>query len=119
MDIQPINPGHMLVIPNEHFQDLSDLPIDLGQHLFSIAQKLTAGLKNSGILCQGVNVFIADGKAAMQEVMHIHIHVIPRFQDDGFGFQFSPRYAELPTREELEKNAYHIKQALELEWKDK
>lgn len=113
MDIQPINPGHMLVIPNEHHPSLETLPVDLGQHIFSVAQKMASALRNSGIQCDGVNLFLADGKAAMQEVFHFHLHVIPRFEGDGFGFQFSPRYAELPTRDELEKNAFHIQRSLE------
>lgn len=113
MDIQPINPGHMLVIPNEHYPSLETLPIELGQHIFSVAQKIASALRNSGIQCEGVNLFLADGKAAMQEVFHFHLHVIPRFEGDGFGFQFSPRYAELPTRDELDKNAYHIQRSLE------
>ena len=114
MDIQPINPGHMLVIPNEHHPSLETLPEDLGQHIFSIAQKMASALRNSGIQCDGVNLFLADGKAAMQEVFHFHLHVIPRFEGDGFGFQYSPRYAELPTRDELEKNAFHIQRSLEM-----
>lgn len=113
MDIQPINPGHMLVIPNDHSKDLADLPPETGKHIFAIAQNLAAALKKSGIRCEGINLFLADGKAAMQEVFHFHLHVIPRFEDDGFGFQFSPRYAELPTRDELNKNAFYIKQVLE------
>lgn len=113
MDIQPINPGHLLVIPNEHSKDLNDLPPETGMHIFSIAQNLAAALRRSGILCEGINIFLADGKAAMQEVFHIHLHVIPRFDGDGFGFQFSPRYAELPTRDELDKNAFYIKQVIE------
>lgn len=113
MDIQPINPGHLLVIPNEHSKDLNDLPPETGMHIFSIAQNLAAALRRSGILCEGINIFLADGKAAMQEVFHFHLHVIPRFDGDGFGFQFSPRYAELPTRDELDKNAFYIKQVIE------
>ncbi|MGB2963407.1 MAG: HIT family protein [Anaerolineales bacterium] len=113
MDIQPINPGHMLVIPNEHIPILNDLPPDTGKHLFGVAQELAQALRGSGILCEGINLFLADGKAAMQEVFHFHLHVIPRYEGDGFGFQLSPRYAELPTRDELEKNAFYIKQALE------
>jgi len=113
MDIQPINPGHMLVIPNEHHPSLESLPVDLGQHIFSVAQKTASALRSSGIQCEGVNLFLADGKAAMQEVRHFHLHVIPRYEGDGFGFQFSPRYAELPTRDELEKNAFHIQRSLE------
>jgi histidine triad (HIT) family protein len=113
MDIQPINPGHILIIPNEHFVGLTDLPPETGQHIFAVSQKLAQALRSSGLRCEGINLFLADGKTAMQEVFHFHLHVIPRFEDDGFGFQFSPRYAELPTRDELEKNAFHIKRSLE------
>ena len=113
MDIQPINPGHILIIPNEHFIGLEDLPPEIGQHIFLIGQKLALALRNSGLQCEGINLFLADGKAAMQEVFHFHLHVIPRYENDGFGFQFSPRYAELPTRDELEKNAFHIKRSFE------
>ena len=113
MDIQPINSGHLLIIPNEHFAGLDDLPPEIGQHIFVVGQRLALALRGSGLQCEGINFFLADGKAAMQEVFHFHLHVIPRYEDDGFGFQFSPRYAELPTRDELEKDAFHIKRALE------
>jgi histidine triad (HIT) family protein len=113
MDIQPINPGHLLIIPNAHCDGLEDLPLETGQHIFSVGQRLAKALRESGLRCEGINFFLADGKAALQDVFHFHLHVIPRFEDDGFGFQFSPRYAELPTRDELENNAFHIKRALE------
>jgi histidine triad (HIT) family protein len=113
MDIQPINPGHLLVIPNDHHQDLQELPPETGKHIFKVAQRLAAALRDSGVKCEGINIFIADGKVAFQDVFHFHLHIIPRYTDDGFGLQFSPRYAELPTRDELEKNAFYIKQAIE------
>jgi len=112
LDIQPINPGHLLVLPNEHHQELNDLPQESGKHIFGIAQKLALAVRKSGIRCEGINLFLADGKVALQDVPHFHLHIIPRFEGDGFGLQFSPRYAELPTRDELEKNAFHIQQAL-------
>jgi len=113
MDIQPINPGHMLVLPNEHITHLTELDPELTSHLFLTARKMAAGLMDSGIEAEGFNLWLADGKAAFQEVPHAHVHVIPRFGGDGFSFDFSPRYFELPTRDELEKNAYHIRGALE------
>ena len=84
MDIQPINPGHMLVIPNEHYPSLESLPPESGQHIFSVSQKIAHALRSSGIQCEGINFFLADGKAAMQEVFHFHLHIIPRFEGDGF-----------------------------------
>jgi histidine triad (HIT) family protein len=112
MDIQPINPGHMLVIPNQHIPDLASLPTETGEHIFVVGQKLAAALRHSSVQCEGVNFFLADGKAAMQDVFHFHLHIIPRFEGDGFGFQFSPRYAELPTREELNQIGFHMKKAI-------
>lgn len=113
MDVQPINAGHVLVVPNEHHQGLEDLKPETGKHLFSLAQRIAKALRKSGIQSQGINLFLADGKEAMQEVPHLHLHVIPRFEDDGFEFHFSPTYFELPTRDELDKNAHHIKQSLQ------
>ena len=113
MDIQPINPGHMLVMPIEHITHLTELEPDLSAHLFLTARKMAAGLMDSGIEAEGFNLFLADGKAARQDVPHAHIHVIPRFKGDGFSFEFSPRYFELPTRDELDKNAYFLRQALD------
>jgi histidine triad (HIT) family protein len=112
MDIQPFNPGHMLVIPNEHYPEFNDLPTETGKHIFGISQELAQAVRKSGIHCEGINLFLADGKVAMQEVPHFHLHIIPRYEGDGFGFDFIPRYAELPTRDELNKNAAHIQQAL-------
>lgn len=112
MDIQPINAGHLLVMPNEHIPDLTSISPEIVSHIILVTQKLAYAIRESGVQCEGINLFLADGKAAMQEVPHFHLHIIPRYQDDGFGFQFSPRYAELPTREELNDNAFHIKQAL-------
>ncbi len=114
MDIQPINPGHILVISNQHIPDLAGLPPDIGKQIFAVGQKLASALRRSSVQCEGVNLFLADGKAAMQDVFHTHLHVIPRFEGDGFGFTFSPRYAELPTRDELENIGYYLKEAIKI-----
>lgn len=118
MDIQPINQGHVLVIPKQHLEYLDDLPPDLASHLFRVTRKVARGLRKSGIRCEGINLLVADGKEANQEIPHFHFHVVPRYQNDGFGFTFSEAVAELPTRDELEKNAHHIRQALLLERKE-
>ncbi len=70
MDIQPINPGHVLVIPNSHVTYLADLDEGVGSELFSVAQRITAALRTSGLRCEGVNLFLADGEAAGQEIFH-------------------------------------------------
>jgi histidine triad (HIT) family protein len=112
MDIQPINAGHVLVVPDGHAARLADLPADAGARMFRIAQRIAAALYECGLDCEGVNVFLADGEAAGQDVLHVHLHVIPRFYGDGFGLRFGPDYANMPDRETLEEAAAHIRDVL-------
>jgi histidine triad (HIT) family protein len=112
MDIQPFNAGHVLVVPEDHVSRLSDLPEETGVHMFRTAQKIAAALYESGLDCEGINLFLADGEAAGQEVFHVHLHVFPRFDGDGFGMRFGPSYAVRPGREELEEAAKRIRDAL-------
>jgi histidine triad (HIT) family protein len=112
MDIQPVNPGHLLVISNEHAAGLANLDPDVGAHMFTVAQRIAGALRDSGLRCEGVNLFAADGAAAGQEVFHVHLHVIPRFRGDGFGFRFGPKYGQRPPRSNLDDLAARIRSAL-------
>jgi len=112
MDIQPVNPGHLLVVPTHHARYLADLDEDSAGRLMAVAHRLAAALRASGLRCDGVNLFLADGEAAMQEVPHVHLHVFPRWRDDGFGLRLGPDYGNLPAREELEATAARIRGAL-------
>ncbi|MGK7874228.1 MAG: HIT family protein [Xenococcaceae cyanobacterium] len=113
MDIQPINPGHVLVIPNKEVAFLADLDEDTGTHLFRIGHRIAKALRNSGLKCEGVNMFLSDGEVAMQDVFHVHLHVFPRFKGDGFGLQFGNNYLNLPKRSALDRTADAIISALE------
>jgi histidine triad (HIT) family protein len=112
MDIQPVTPGHMLVIPNRHATYLADLVEDEGAQMFRISHRLAAALRQSGVKCEGVNLFLADGEAAGQEVFHVHLHVFPRFAGDGFGLKLPPGYQDLPERPELDEIAKRIREVL-------
>jgi histidine triad (HIT) family protein len=112
MDIQPVNPGHLLIIPNRHATYLADLEEEAGAQLFRVAKRVAAALRGSGVRCEGVNLLLADGEAAGQEVFHVHLHVIPRYRGDGFGFRFGAHYTDKPDRAELEAVARQIKNVL-------
>jgi histidine triad (HIT) family protein len=112
MDIQPVNPGHMVVIPNRHAAYLADLDEDAGAQLFRVAQRLVRALRASSIRCEGVNLFLADGEAAGQEVFHVHLHVFPRWNGDGFGLKFGEHYDVRPARSALDDIAQRIRSAL-------
>ena len=109
MDIQPVTDGHLLVIPTRHAPRLADLDEQLGMSMFRIAQRLAAALRSSGIPCDGVNLFLADGEAAFQEVFHVHLHVFPRTTGDGF--RIDADWRERP-RAELDDAAERIRGAM-------
>jgi histidine triad (HIT) family protein len=110
LDIRPVNPGHTLVVPKSHVSSLAELRPALGGRLFQVAMQVAAALRRSGLRCEGVNVYVADGKVAFQEVPHIHIHVIPRFQGDALRINFGADYGRGPTAEELADTAAKIRQ---------
>lgn len=112
MDIQPVNRGHLLVVPVKHAAGLEDLDPEDGRRIFSLAQRLSAAIRKSGLKCEGINFFLADGKAAMQEVFHVHLHVFPRFKNDGFGLCFSDGYFRKPPFDSLKTDADRIRRSL-------
>jgi histidine triad (HIT) family protein len=110
MDIQPITRGHMLVVPREHAVLMSDLNEVAAMRAFRIARML-ASVVRSTLGAGGVNLFVADGEVAFQDVPHFHVHVIPRYENDGFGLTFPPTYNKAPSRPELEAIAATIRAA--------
>jgi histidine triad (HIT) family protein len=113
LDIQPVNAGHIIIVPNVHASYLADLPEETGAHMFRIAQRLAQGLRDCGLPCEGVNMFLADGAAAMQEIFHVHLHVFPRVSGDGFGLKFGEGYLAKPTRADLEAVGEQIRRTIE------
>lgn len=109
LDIRPINPGHFLVIPKAHAARLTDLPAGEGARIFEMARALTPALYKSGVKCEGVNFHLADGGVAGQEILHVHLHVYPRYAGDGVGLRMGPRYGTTPKREELDRLAAAIR----------
>ncbi len=112
MTIQPVNPGHVLVIPKKHIELISDVDDETSGKMFKIAGKINSAIRKSGIQTEGVNYFLADGKEAGQEVFHTHSHIFPRFNEDGFGLKFAPGFKDIKARKLLDEAADKIKKAL-------
>lgn len=110
LDINPVNEGHLLIAPRSHVQDLADLPRGTLAAMATLAQRLAAGLRLSGLRCEGVNLFYADGEAAGQEVFHSHLHVIPRYGGDPF--QITSDWDSPPSRSTLDRHADLIREAI-------
>ncbi|MFW6128780.1 MAG: HIT family protein [Candidatus Aminicenantaceae bacterium] len=113
MDIKPINPGHVLIIPNDHAASLNELDEVTGGHIFQIAQKITRALYNSPIKCEGITYYLADGEAANQEIFHVHLHVFPRFIGDEVRLKVpSSYYTKHTEQSELDNMSDIIKEYL-------
>lgn len=109
-DAQPVQPGHLLVIPRAHAPGLAELPAPDGQAMWLLAHRLAGALRRSGLRCDGVNLFLADGAAAGQEIDHVHLHVVPRTVRDGV-FRISANWS-LSPRARLDEVAARVRAAL-------
>lgn len=112
LDIRPMTTGHTLVIPKSHAAYLEELPEGTAGPILKTASKVAAALRRSGLRCEAVNLWLANGKEAGQVVFHVHFHVIPRFRGDGFGLRVGLDYGRIAGREELEAVATKIRSGI-------
>ncbi len=84
LDAHPLADGHTLVIPKPHVERLADLPADLAGPLFAAAAKVSSA-QRAVLEAPGVTLGVNDGREAGQGVPHLHIHLVPRYADDGGG----------------------------------
>lgn len=82
LDIHPNNPGHALIVPKEHFENLLETPAHVAEALM-VAVQLLAPRITAAVKATGFNVGINTGASSGQMVMHTHVHIIPRFEGDG------------------------------------
>jgi histidine triad (HIT) family protein len=108
MDINPLNPGHCLVVTKAHAPSIFEAePADL-QAAIVATQKVATAVRRA-IGAHGLNVLQANGAAAFQSVPHLHFHVIPRFDRDGKGFDWPLVRGDMA---EIERSAEKIRAAL-------
>ncbi len=82
LDMYPVNQGHTLVIPKVHYDNIFELPDDVASKYFVVVKKIANVVKNI-MNADGINIGMNNLPAAGQVVFHSHIHVIPRFKNDG------------------------------------
>ena len=104
LDINPANPGHLLIMPKEHYSIMPQIPDDEVQHIFMVAKALSNALLRA-LEVQGSNIIVANGVTAGQRAQHFMAHLIPRKENDDVNFQVPQKTI---SEDELQK----IKQAL-------
>ena len=85
LDINPANPGHILLLTKEHYSIMPQIPDDEISHVFMAAKSLSNSMLRS-IDAQGTNIIVANGIAAGQRAQHFMAHIIPRKENDGVNF---------------------------------
>lgn len=85
LDVNPVSRGHTLVVPRDHHATLSALPAETTAATFSAARTVAEGIEDT-IDPAGLNLVQSNGAAAGQDVFHVHVHLIPRREDDGISF---------------------------------
>lgn len=81
LDASPVNIGHSLVIPKEHFRNALETPDEVITEILKIGKKIAKALQANG--AEGINITLNNESASGQVIFHTHLHVIPRFKDDG------------------------------------
>lgn len=105
LDIRPLNEGHTLVIPKEHYETVYNMPKDLVCHIYKLVQRMAVAVK-AATEADGITIIQQNGHAAGQEILHLHVHVVPRYEG-----QKLPHFHDIPNakREELERAAEKIR----------
>ncbi len=103
LDIAPVNQGHLLVIPKTHYENIFDVPEETLQKIILVVKKMAQVLDK---ISDGINVVSNNKKAAGQIVNHLHFHVIPRLEGDGFRHWPGKEYE---SEEEMKKMTKELK----------
>ena len=98
LDLGPATKGHALVLPKNHAANLFELPVEDASKALCVAKKVAEQMKEK-LGCDGLNLVQNNGAVAGQTVSHFHIHIIPRYENDGQVIGWKPGE---PTQEELE-----------------
>ena len=103
LDISPANKGHALIIPKKHYENLEEMPDEDGKEFGELQIKIAKAVMKA-TNAEGFNLLLNNGKAAGQEVMHAHMHLQPRFRNDGFHYKWThKKYEENEMKRMQEK----------------
>jgi histidine triad (HIT) family protein len=99
LDLGPATKGHALILPKDHFANLYELPDEIAANVMKLAKKMAAQMTEK-LGCDGFNLVQNNGETAGQTVFHFHLHLIPRYKNDGQKIGWNPGS---PSQEELEE----------------
>ena len=105
LDASPANPGHALILPKEHYQDVFDIDEEVLGKAMKLAKRVAAR-QLEVLKCDGVNIIQNNKEAAGQSVLHYHLHVIPRYKDDGQKMLWKPNKVTDEVQKEMKNKLF-------------
>ncbi len=109
LDISPANKGHVIIIAKGHYENIYEIPKDDAANIFSTVTRISRAIKEV-FKCEGLNILQNNGEIAGQTVSHFHIHLIPRYNNDGVIIKTKHLTLE---KEEFQEIAINIKKSIE------
>ena len=108
LDIRPLNLGHSLVVPKAHYTDIFDIPENELCNVYKVSKLIAPAIKKA-VEADGISIIQQNGKPAGQDIFHLHVHVVPRFEG-----QKMPNFNDLKPieRDKLDDMAKKIRQHL-------
>lgn len=103
LDLGPAAKGHALILPKAHYANIYEIPEELAAKAIVLAKKM-AGIMTEALGCDGFNIVQNNGEAAGQTVFHFHMHLIPRYKNDGAGFGWKTGELDEATKQEVLEN---------------
>ncbi|MCE2399448.1 HIT family protein [Candidatus Poribacteria bacterium] len=109
MDISPANPGHLVVIPKQHYRNIFDIPAEVASKIMEAVVPLATAIREA-LNPDGLNMIQNNEAAGFQTVFHFHLHLIPRWEADSLQPLWQPRNEG--NIEEISNIATKIREAL-------
>jgi histidine triad (HIT) family protein len=100
LDLSPATRGHALILPKKHMADIFELDETTAEKAFALAARIARAMKEA-LHCDGLNIVQNNGETAGQTVFHFHMHIIPRYTDDGQNINWVPGTSEAADREAI------------------
>lgn len=108
LDLSPATKGHALILPKKHMANIFEMDEETAEKVFVLASQIAKAMKEA-LNCDGLNIVQNNGEIAGQTVFHFHMHIIPRYNDDGQQINWVPKTSEAAERDMI---AEQIKNAL-------
>ena len=100
LDLSPATKGHALILPKQHMANIFEMDDTTAEKVFVLAKRIAKAMK-SAINCDGLNIVQNNGEVAGQTVFHFHMHIIPRYNNDGQQITWIPGTSEAEEREAI------------------